>query len=73
MFIARTPVQRACALYVGRARRTASRDDQIGATGWVGESWCMHVKRDPKLEPKPQQHKQHKQQHTQKQKQEQKP
>jgi hypothetical protein len=29
-FIGRTPVQRACALYVGRARRTANRDDWVG-------------------------------------------
>jgi hypothetical protein len=63
-------VQRACALYVGRARRTANRDDEIGVTGWVGESWCMHMKPESKLEPKPQQRKQ---QHTQKQKQQHKP
>jgi hypothetical protein len=44
----------------------ANRDDEIGVTGWVGESWCMHMK----PEPKPQQRKQ---QHTQKQKQEHKP
>jgi hypothetical protein len=33
-------------------------------SSFYSESWCMHAKRDPKLEPKPQQH-------TQKQKQEQ--